>query len=121
MIVITTDRCEGAQVVHIEGAFDAADDPVSLVAHLSRAVGEQPLVLDLAGLDPATGPKVEMLLAALAHAPTRAATVLVHPDLTTRRALRASSDGLPVVPSNDLVLHGRFAAAIAANAGPDPS
>jgi len=98
--------------VHVDGSLDAHDDVGALVDSLNREAGSRPLVIDLTGLEPPNGPGVDALLGFLAHAPTRAATVLVHPDLETRRVLRAAAEGLPVVPSNEMVLHGRFAAAI---------
>ncbi len=107
MIVLTTEPCAGARVVHLAGAFEATDDPIALVDHLIGEAGAGPLIIDLTGLSPPLGPETELLLAALAHAPTHPATALVHPDLETRRALRATAGGMPVVPSNDLVLHGR--------------
>ncbi len=119
MIAFTTEPCNGTRVVHLAGDFAPTDDPVALVDHLAVDGGSEPLVLDLAGLTKPTGPEVEILLATLARAPLHAATVLVHPDLETRRALRAAAGRLPVVPSNDLVLHGRFAAAIAAHEKPE--
>lgn len=118
MIVVSSEPCAGARVVHLAGALDASDDPTEVVERIVREAGTGPLVVDLTGLTPPVGPEVGVLLEALARAPARSATVLVHPDLATRRALRAVAGGLPVVPSNDLALHGRFAAAIAAEANP---
>lgn len=112
MIMITTERCEGGCVVHIKGSFEPSDDPFALVEHLVEVTGSDPLMVDLTGLVPSLGPKSTSLVRALAHAPTRGITVLIHPDLETRRALRAAAYGLPVVPSNDLVLHGRFASSL---------
>ena len=115
MIEFTTDSCEGACVVHISGSFEPSDDPVHLVEHVVEQVGDQPLIVDLSRLEPLTGTKVTILLRALARAISHATTVLIHPDLDARRSLRARAHGLPVVPSNDLVLHGRFASALVAN------
>ena len=112
MIVFRTESCGAARVVHLDGSLESTDDPVALVGRLVAEAGRNPLVVDLTGLSPATGPGVSTLLRALAHAPTSTATVLVHPDLEARRALRALAEGLPVVPSHDLVLQGPFAAAI---------
>jgi hypothetical protein len=113
MIDHTSEPCEGACVVHLDGTFEPTDDPLALVDLLAAEAQHKPLVIDLSGVRPAICPEVTVLVQALAHAPTHGATVLVHPDLETRRVLRAAADGLPVVPSNDLVLHGRFAAALA--------
>lgn len=118
MIVFTTERCEWACVVHLEGSFEASDDPTQLVERLVAESRSSPLVVDLGGVEPTTGPEVSMLLRLLATAPKHDTTVLVHPDLETRRSLRARAHGLPVVPSNDLVLHGRFASALVAHEPP---
>ena len=103
MIVFTTERCEGACVVHVDGFFEPSDDPTVLVQRFVDESGANPLVVDLSGVEPPTGAKVTTLLQLLAVAPKRETTVLVHPDLETRRLLRAQANGLPVVPSSDLV------------------
>lgn len=121
MIVFTTERCGGACVAHIAGSFGSSDDPTQLVEQLVTESGTHPLVVDLSKLEPATGPMVTMLLRSLAIAPKRDTTVVVHPDLETRRHLRANAHGLPVVPSNDLMLHGRFASALVAHEPPEHS
>jgi hypothetical protein len=96
-------------VVHVSGAFDAAEDPEVLVERLVAEAGADPLMVDLSGLHAAMSPAATAFVHALARAPIHRTIGLIHPDLETRRALRARSNGLPVVPSNDLVLNGHFA------------
>lgn len=116
MIVFTTEPRAGTRVVRLDGGFERIDEPARLVDHLAREAGSEPLIIDLTGLEPADGPGVDALLSALAHAPSRASTVLVHPDLETRRALRSAAEGILVVPDPDVALRGRCAAALAARA-----
>ena len=115
MIVYTSEPFDGACVVHLDGSFQPSDDAAALAMHLVNEAGQLPLLIDLSGLHPATGAQVGALLRSLANAPARSTTVIVHPDLETRRWLRARGHGLPVVPSNDLVLQGRFASALVAD------
>jgi hypothetical protein len=118
MIEIRTERSDGARIVRVVGSFGPDDDPAALVARLSRDAGSGPLVVDLAGLEPVSGPEVRVLLAALGGGCTAGVTAIVHPDLEARRLLRAASRGIPVAPSTDLVLGGRFAAAMVAERRP---
>lgn len=115
MIVFTSERCRGASVVHLDGSFEPTDDPTKLVKRILDDSGSNPVVVDLSGVEPLSGPEVAMLLRLLAATPKRDTTVLVHPDLETRRTLRARSNGLPVLPSGDLALHGRFASTLVAH------
>lgn len=120
MIEIRTERSDGARIVRIEGSLGPEDDPTALVSRLTREAGSGPLVIDLAGLEPLSCPEVRVLLAMLASACTASVTAIVHPDLEARRLLRAASRGVPVAPSLDLVLGGRFAAAMVAEERPAP-
>lgn len=113
MIVFTTEPRAGTRVVRVDGGFEPIDDPAALVDHLTREAGSDPLIIDLTGLEPVCGPGVVALLSALAHSPSRTSTVLVHPDLATRRALRSVAEGIPVVPDPAAALSGRFSAALA--------
>ena len=72
-----------------------------------------PLLVDLTHATPICGPAVVELLARLEASSRRSATVLVHEDLDARRALRAMSHRLPVVPSVDQAVGGHFSAALA--------
>ncbi|WP_426573758.1 hypothetical protein [Aquihabitans sp. McL0605] len=118
MVLFTTAHCDGACVVHLVGSLEESDEPSLLADHLVEAAAEDPLLVDLSGLHPAGGPKLSALLRCLASRPTHSTTVLIHPDLETRRLLRADSQGLPVLPSNDLGRHGRFASALIARSHP---
>jgi len=120
MIEIRTERSDGARIVRVEGSFGPEDDPAALVSRLTREAGNGPLVVDLGGLEPLSCPEVHVLLAMLASACTACVTAIVHPDLEARRLLRAASRGIPVAPSTDLVLGGRFAAAMVAERRPAP-
>ena len=120
MIVFTTERRKGACMVHLDGALDASDDPEKLVEHLVASAGTMPLLIDLSGLESVDAPMVGPLLRRLASAPTHETTALIHADLTARRHLRAVSNGLPVVPTDDLVLHGCFASALVAEQSEAP-
>ena len=115
MIIVTVERASGACVVRLGGCFEPADDPSRLAADLIRDAGGDPLLVDLEGMDPVVCRQTEALMDVLARSPRCATTVLVHPDLETRRVLRAGSHGLSVVPSHDLALDGRFASALVAN------
>lgn len=119
MISFTSQRFEGACVVHLLGTFGEDDDPIGVAADLIEEAGAAPLLVDLSGVRPADGYPVRALVRGLAGAPTQCTTVLIHPDLETRRSLRAESHGLPVVPSSDLVLHGCYASALVAHGASD--
>ncbi|WP_426573759.1 hypothetical protein [Aquihabitans sp. McL0605] len=114
MIVVTTEHCGGACIVHLGGVLDASDQADVLVEHLIDGAGETPLLIDLTEVHLPSGPRMDELLLRLAAGPAQHTTVLIHPDLETRHDLRAVGHGLPVLPSSDLVLHGRFAPALIA-------
>lgn len=113
MIVITTEVRDGVTVVRLDGAFRTEEAPALLVERIDQLDPGGPLLVDLTDAAPIPGPAVSEFVARLEAGPRRAATVLVHEDLEARRALRAMSRSLPVVPDVDQAVSGRFPAALA--------
>lgn len=116
MIVVTMERCDGTWLAHLVGRFEVGDEPRALAARLVAEAGSSPLAVDLSEVTDATGPDVGILVRALAGSRLRTTTALIHADLETRRTLRASSDGIPVVPSHEQILHGCFPSNLVARA-----
>ncbi len=113
MIVITTEVRDGVTVVHLDGAFRTDEAPALLVQRIEQVDRGGLLLVDLTDAAPIPGSAVSEFLARLEAGPRRSATVLVHEDLEARRALRAMSRSLPVVPDVDQAVSGHFPAALA--------
>lgn len=113
MIIITTEVRDGATVARLSGAFRTDEAPALLAQRIEQLDPGGPLLVDLTHATPICGPAVVELLARLEASSRRSATVLVHEDLDARRALRAMSHRLPVVPSVDQAVGGHFPAALA--------
>ena len=118
MISFTSEPFQGTCVVHLAGSFES-DDPIRVASVLIDEAGAAPLLVDLSAVHAPDGPEIRALVRGLAAAPTQCTTVLIHPDLETRRSLRAHAYGLPVVPTNDLALLGCRASALVASANGD--
>ncbi len=113
MIVVTTEVRDGVTVVRPSGAFRADEAPALLVRRIEELEHDGPLLIDLTDATPIPGPAAAEFVARLEASPLRSATVLVHEELEARRALRALSRQLPVVPDVDQAVGGHFSAALA--------
>lgn len=113
MIVITNEVRDGATVVRLSGAFRTEEAPALLVRRIEQLDPDGPLLVDLTDATPISGSAAAEFVARLDAGPRRSATVLVHEDLEARRALRAITHRLPVVPSVDQAVGGHFPAALA--------
>lgn len=110
MIVITTEVRDGATVVSLSGAFRSDEAPALLAERIEQLESDGPLLIDLTDSTPVSGSAAAELIARLETGPRHAATVLVHEDLEARRALRAISRRLPVVPDVGQAVSGYFSA-----------